>query len=71
MLPDAFLSRMKAQLGSDFTAFMATYDRPPSVGLRVNTLKLSPEQFAAIAPEPLTPLSWVPLTTARLQSLFL
>lgn len=60
MLPDAFLSRMKAQLGSDFTAFMTTYDHPPSLGLRVNTLKLSPQQFAAIAPEPLTPIPWVP-----------
>jgi 16S rRNA C967 or C1407 C5-methylase (RsmB/RsmF family)/NOL1/NOP2/fmu family ribosome biogenesis protein len=60
MLPEAFLSRMKAQLGSDFMAFMATYDRPPSLGLRVNTLKLSPEQFAAIAPEPLTPIPWTP-----------
>lgn len=60
MLPDAFLSRMKAQLGSDFAAFVASYDRPPSIGLRVNTLKLSPEQFAAIAPVPLTPISWVP-----------
>ena len=60
MLPDAFLSRMKAQLGSDFTAFLASYERLPSVGLRVNTLKLSPEQFAAIAPEPLTAIPWVP-----------
>jgi 16S rRNA C967 or C1407 C5-methylase (RsmB/RsmF family)/NOL1/NOP2/fmu family ribosome biogenesis protein len=60
MLPDAFLFRMKAQLGSDFTAFLASYDQPPYVGLRVNTLKLSPEQFMVIAPEPLNPIPWVP-----------
>jgi 16S rRNA C967 or C1407 C5-methylase (RsmB/RsmF family)/NOL1/NOP2/fmu family ribosome biogenesis protein len=60
ILPDAFLARMKTQLGSDFAAFMATYDHSPSVGLRVNTLKLSPEQFATIAPEPLDPIPWVP-----------
>jgi 16S rRNA C967 or C1407 C5-methylase (RsmB/RsmF family)/NOL1/NOP2/fmu family ribosome biogenesis protein len=60
MLPDAFLSRMKTQLGSDFTAFLASYDHLPNVGLRVNTLKLTPEQFAAIAPEPLSPIPWTP-----------
>ncbi len=60
MLPDAFLSRMQAQLGDEFTAFLANYEQPPSIGLRVNTLKLSPEQFAVLAPTPLTPIPWVP-----------
>jgi len=60
MLPEAFLSRMQTQLGDEFTAFLASYDQPPSIGLRVNTLKLSPEQFAVLAPNPLTPIPWVP-----------
>jgi len=60
MLPPEFLSRMRAQLGDDYAAFLASYDQPPSVGLRVNTLKLSPEKFTSISPNALTPVPWVP-----------
>ena len=28
MLPEEFLSRMKAELGGDFPAFLAEYDKP-------------------------------------------
>jgi 16S rRNA C967 or C1407 C5-methylase (RsmB/RsmF family)/NOL1/NOP2/fmu family ribosome biogenesis protein len=55
MMPDEFLSRMKNQLGADYAAFLASYDQPPSVGLRVNTLKLNPEKFASLFPEPMEP----------------
>ncbi len=44
---------MKERLGSDFPAFLASYEKPPYKGLRVNTLKLSAEKFAARAPFPL------------------
>ncbi len=65
MFPDAFLSRMQAQLGDEYPAFLACYDQPPSIGLRVNTLKLSPEKFASLThnfltPDSLAPLPWVP-----------
>ena len=60
MLPPEFLSRMQAQLGVDYPAFLASYDQPPSVGLRVNTLKLTPENFTSIAANPLTPIPWTP-----------
>ena len=41
---------MKTRLGEDYPAFLGSYDLPPDVGLRVNTLKLSPGQFEALSP---------------------
>lgn len=38
-LPAAFCARMKGLLGDDYEAFLASYDREPQRGLRVNTLK--------------------------------
>ncbi len=52
-LPEQFLKRMQERLGKDFPAFFASYGRPPARGLRVNTLKISPEEFARRAPFPL------------------
>ncbi len=52
-LPQAFLDRMKERLGRDFPAFLASYERLPYKGLRVNTLKISAEEFARRAPFPL------------------
>ncbi len=44
---------MKERLGNDFPAFLASYERPPQKGLRVNTLKISPDEFVRRAPFPL------------------
>ncbi len=44
---------MKERQGVDLPAFLASYEKPPERGLRVNTLKLSAEEFAARAPFPL------------------
>ena len=52
-LPQAFLDRMKQRLGKNFPAFLASYEKLPYKGLRVNTLKISPEEFARRAPFPL------------------
>lgn len=49
-LPEQFLKRMQERLGDSYPAFLASYDRPPYRGLRVNTLKLSTDEFAGIAP---------------------
>ncbi|MBG7610037.1 MAG: RsmB/NOP family class I SAM-dependent RNA methyltransferase [Anaerolineae bacterium] len=57
-LPTAFLERMKNTLGDGYAAFLASYDQPASTGLRINTLKITPEQFAAISPFPLEPIPW-------------
>ncbi len=57
-LPPAFLERMKKYLGDDYAAFLASYDQPPNIGLRINTLKISPETFAAISPFQLHAIPW-------------
>ena len=39
MLPEAFLERMKHQLGEEYEAFLASLERPRAVALRFNPLK--------------------------------
>ena len=39
MLPEAFLERMKHQLGEEYEAFLASLERPRAVALRLNPLK--------------------------------
>lgn len=58
-LPSAFLARMKDMLGEEYSAFLNSYDSQRKFGLRVNTLKLSSQEFAEIAPFQLTPIPWV------------
>jgi len=39
MLPEAFLERMKHQLGAEYTDFLSSLERPRAVALRFNPLK--------------------------------
>ncbi len=48
MLPDKFCERMKADLQNEYDSFLSCYDKPPYIGLRVNTLKTSSEEFRQI-----------------------
>ena len=48
-LPQNFIERMKKQLGDEFTAFLRSYDEPSKRGLRVNTLKISVEDFLKLS----------------------
>jgi len=57
-LPAAFLERMESLLGAEYPAFLACYDRPAYTGLRVNTLKLTPDKFQAISPFRMEPAPW-------------
>ncbi|MEA3351983.1 MAG: RsmF rRNA methyltransferase first C-terminal domain-containing protein [Chloroflexota bacterium] len=59
-LPPLFLARMQRLLGDEYPAFLASYDAPPSVGLRINTQKIHPDQFKTLAPFSLTPVPGVP-----------
>ena len=52
-IPPLFLDRVSRFLGEEYGAFAAALNGSPVSGLRVNTLKLPPEQFAAISPFPL------------------
>ena len=45
-LPAEFTERMKRDLGDEFGAFISCYDSPRRRGLRVNTMKMTPEEFA-------------------------
>ncbi|NMI02673.1 NOL1/NOP2/sun family putative RNA methylase [Paenibacillus sp. SZ31] len=57
-LPLIFAERMKSLLGDEFEQFMKSYDQSPHAGLRVNTLKISMEQFDEIAPFDLRSIPW-------------
>ncbi|SDC83884.1 NOL1/NOP2/sun family putative RNA methylase [Paenibacillus sp. CF095] len=57
-LPLIFAERMKSLLGDEFEQFMKSYEQSPHAGLRVNTLKISMEQFDEIAPFDLRPIPW-------------
>jgi len=57
-LPEAFIERMKKMLGTEFDDFMASYSQPRHYGLRVNTLKISVEDFIKISPYKLEPVPW-------------
>ncbi len=39
MLPEAFLTRLRAQLGEEYDAFLESLERPRAVALRLNPLK--------------------------------
>lgn len=56
MLPPLFLERMEALLGPEYYDFLASYDRPRNVGLRINPLKTgSVPDLSAFG---LTPVPW-------------
>lgn len=57
-LPLAFVNRMKADLGDEAEAFFATYEKPAEKGVRVNTLKITAEDFKKISPFDLCPVPW-------------
>ena len=58
-LPLPFLERMKEMLGDDYDAFLESYENPRTYGLRVNTAKLSCQDFQALSPFPIRPIPWI------------
>lgn len=44
-IPDKFLERMRGELGDEFESFVKCYEEKPYMALRVNTLKISSEDF--------------------------
>lgn len=57
-IPKSYLDRMRLQLGDEFPAFLAAYQQETVTGLRVNTLKISPEEFQHRSPFQLHPIEW-------------
>lgn len=58
-LPKAFLSRMKEMLGTEYEDFLESYQEKRTFGLRVNTQKISCEEFEQIVPFPVKKIPWV------------
>lgn len=58
-LPEKFASRMKEMLGEESNDFFAGYEKERVYGLRVNTAKISPEEFEKLAPFSLKRIPWV------------
>ena len=56
MLPEAFLKRMKAQLGAEYEDFLRSLERPRAVALRFNPLKGT----APALPFVMEPVPWEP-----------
>ena len=54
-LPGEFLSRMEAQLGSEYPAFLACYERPAYRGVRLNPLKCGEKNLRESLPFELMP----------------
>lgn len=52
-LPKAFLSRMRLQLGDEFSAYLAAMESAPRRALRINPLKTDEETFLSLADFPL------------------
>ncbi|WP_046215244.1 RsmB/NOP family class I SAM-dependent RNA methyltransferase [Paenibacillus wulumuqiensis] len=59
-LPPQFVQRMQDLLDDEFQSFMDSYEQSPRAGLRVNTLKISNEQFRQQSPFELRPIPWCP-----------
>ncbi|MGI6712465.1 MAG: RsmF rRNA methyltransferase first C-terminal domain-containing protein [Bacillota bacterium] len=57
-LPDEFCRRMQYLLGDEYAEFLLSYEHPRQFGLRVNTLKISVQDFLKISPFTLTPIPW-------------
>ena len=57
---EAFLERMQAQLGDEYEAFLRFYEAPHFRGLRVNTLKCTPEKLRTLLPFPLRQTPFCP-----------
>ena len=59
-LPVAFEQKMKEMLGPDYENYLASFECEAHQGLRVNTSKISVEDFLKISPYELKTVPWCP-----------
>src|SRR6056297_4341380 len=57
-LPDKFASRIKRDLKSEYEDFIEIYNQKPLHGIRLNTIKISREEFLKICPFELESVPW-------------
>lgn len=58
-LPIVFEEKMRHLLGDEFEEYIRCYEEPRYYGLRVNTQKISVEEFQKICPFEITPIPWI------------
>lgn len=58
-LPEIFEQKMKELLKDEFPEYIACYDEPRYYGLRVNTSKISVEDFKKICPFEIKQIPWI------------
>lgn len=58
ILPESFDRRIKKQLDQDYNDYIACLDKPMHHGIRINTSKISVEDFLKMCPFKLTPVPW-------------
>ena len=58
-LPILFEEKMKKLLGDEFDSYIKCYDMPRYYGLRVNTKKISVDDFKKICPFDIEPIPWI------------
>ena len=55
---DSFVNKMKMMLKDEYPKYEESLSHPMYTCLRVNTLKISVEEFLEISPFKLTPVPW-------------
>ncbi len=58
-LPKTYCTAMKELLGEEYQAYLDSFHSPSYQGLRVNTAKVSPDQFERMSPFSLQRVPWV------------
>lgn len=58
-LPIKFADRMRELLGEEFEEYLQCFNKPYYGGLRVNTLKISPEEFENLCPFSIKRIPWI------------
>lgn len=58
-LPKAFEEKMKSLLKDEYDDYLRCFEEVRHYGLRVNTNKITVEEFLKIAPWPLEPIPWI------------
>ncbi|MDO5540484.1 MAG: RsmB/NOP family class I SAM-dependent RNA methyltransferase [Eubacteriales bacterium] len=58
-LPQEFLDKMEKLLGEEYEEFLASYEQPRWHGLRVNTKKITAQEFEELVPFQLKKIPWV------------
>lgn len=59
-LPEKFTLRMEKLLGSEYGAFLNSYDEKTYAGLRMNTLKITAEEYLRLTGQELENVTWCP-----------